>query len=312
MNNIALFATSAFIWGSTWLMITFQLGVVAPLVSVVYRFSLAALILFGYCLLKRRSFKFSRSDHFWIFLQGILLFGFNYWLTYIGITKITSALAAILSTSIVYFNVVFARIFLRDKIKSEVLIGASIGVIGIVMIFLPELGLESNSTDSGWQSIFQSEAWAGIVIVLVGSIFASLGNIASAKTQRRKIPVLQANALGMGYASLLLGAIALISGFNFDFEWSYGYVGSLIYLALFGSVIAFGAFLTLLGRIGPDKAGYISLVYPVIALGFSTLFEDYQWTYDGVFGLLIILVGNFIAMGKYKQLPFYKKSEASA
>lgn len=312
MNNIALFLTSAFIWGSTWLMITFQLGLVAPLVSVVYRFLLASLILFAYCLWRRRPFRFSRSDHFWILVQGLMLFGFNYWLTYLGITKITSALAAILSTSIVYFNVVFARIFLGDKIKPEVVVGASIGVIGIVLIFLPEVQLGETGAQAGesidWTVFFKSDAWAGIVMVLTGSVFASLGNIASAKTQRRKIPVLQANALGMGYASVLLAAVAAVSGLNFEFDWSFSYVGSLIYLALFGSVIAFGAFLTLLGKIGPDKAGYISLVYPVIAMVFSTFFEDYQWTTAGIFGLFIILIGNYIAMGKYKQLPFFNKT----
>ena len=310
MNNIALFLTSAFIWGSTWLMITFQLGVVAPLVSVVYRFFLASLILFAYCMWRRRPFNFSRSDHFWILIQGLMLFGFNYWLTYLGITKITSALAAILSTSIVYFNVVFARIFLGDKIKPEVVVGASIGVIGIILIFLPEVQFNDAKAiadgDIDWAELLASDAWAGIVMVLTGSVFASLGNIASAKTQRRKIPVLQANALGMGYASLLLAGVAAVSGLTFEFEWSLSYFGSLVYLALFGSVIAFGAFLTLLGKIGPDKAGYISLVYPVIAMIFSTFFEDYQWTTAGVFGLLIILVGNYIAMGKYRQLPFFK------
>jgi len=297
MNNLALFLTSALIWGSTWLMITFQLGVVAPLVSVVYRFSLASMILFAYCLIRGRKFNFSKSDHVYILIQGLLLFGFNYWLTYMGITKINSALAAVLSTSIVYFNVVFARIFLRDPIKTEVLAGATIGVAGIALIFMPEIKLGENSNDT----------WAGIWLLLGGSVFASLGNIVSAKTQRRKIPVLQANALGMGYASILLALIVLISGLSFDFEMTFAYFGSLVYLALFGSVIAFGAFLTVLGRIGPDKAGYITLVYPVIAIIISTFFEGYQWTAFSIFGLIIILLGNFIAMGKYKQFTIFQK-----
>ena len=282
-------------------MITFQLGVVAPLVSVVYRFTLASIILFGFCLLKSKRFKFSKYDHFLILVQGLLLFGFNYWLTYIGITKITSALAAILSTSIVYFNVIFARIFLGDRIKPEVLAGATIGVIGIALIFLPEIKLEDMDSASS------SEIWSGIWFVLAASVFASLGNIVSAKTQRRKIPVIQANALGMGYAGILLTIIAVASGLSFDFELTYSYIGSLVYLALFGSVIAFGAFLTLLGRIGPDKAGYISLVYPVIAIVISTFFEDYRWTVSGGLGFLIILVGNFIAMGKYKQFSIFNR-----
>jgi drug/metabolite transporter (DMT)-like permease len=301
MNNLALFLISALIWGSTWLMITFQLGVVAPLVSVVYRFTLASLILFGFCLLKSKRFNFSRYDHFLILVQGLLLFGFNYWLTYIGITKITSALAAILSTSIVYFNVIFSRIFLGDRIKPEVLAGATIGVIGIALIFMPEINMDD------LDSAASSKTWSGIWFVLAASVFASLGNIVSAKTQRRKIPVIQANALGMGYAGILLTSIAFISGLNFDFEFTYSYIGSLVYLALFGSVIAFGAFLTVLGRIGPDKAGYISLVYPVIAIVISTIFEDYHWTLSGGIGFFIILVGNFIAMGKYKQFIFFAR-----
>lgn len=301
MNNLALFLISALIWGSTWLMITFQLGVVAPLVSVVYRFSLASIILFGFCLLKRKQFNFSRYDHLLILVQGLLLFGFNYWLTYIGITKITSALAAILSTSIVYFNVIFSRIFLGDRIKPEVLAGATIGVIGIALIFIPEIKLKDMDKASS------SEIWSGIWLVLTASLFASLGNIVSAKTQRRNIPVIQANALGMGYAGILLAIIAFASGLNFDFEFTYSYIGSLVYLALFGSVIAFGAFLTVLGRIGPDKAGYISLIYPVIAIIISTFFEDYRWTISGGVGFIIILVGNFIAMGKYKRFARFKR-----
>ena len=139
MNNFTLFITSALIWGSTWIVITFQLGEVAPLVSVVYRFALASLILLVFAYITKKKFEFTSFEHFLIFIQGILLFGLNYWLTYLGITKINSSLAAILSTSILYFNVIFARIFLKDAIKKEVLVGGAIGVIGILMIFLPAI-----------------------------------------------------------------------------------------------------------------------------------------------------------------------------
>lgn len=301
MNNISLFLGSAIIWGSTWIMITFQLGVVEPMVSVLYRFTLASLFLFSFCLFRKRSFHFSSSEHLLIFLQGLLLFGINYWMTYLGITKINSALAAILSTSIVYFNVIFARVFLGDKIRTEVLVGATIGVLGIILIFMPEINISGN----------MDETWKGIFLILAGSIFASLGNIVSAKTQRKSIPVMQANALGMGYASAFLALLALANGYQFTFEWTYSYISSLVYLALFGSVIAFGAFLTLVGRIGPDKAGYVTLVYPVIAMFISTFFEDYQWTIIGIFGLLIILIGNFVAMGKYRHLPLYQRWKAN-
>ncbi len=296
MNNLSLFISAAVIWGSTWLMITFQLGEVAPLVSVIYRFLIASLILFIFCLITQRKFNFSYLDHLFILLQGLLLFGFNYWLTYLAITKINSALAAILSTSIVYFNVIFARFFLKDKIRTEVIAGASIGIIGVILIFLPELKFTDN----------QTETWDGIWLLIFGSIFASLGNIVSAKTQRRKIPVVQANALGMSYAAILLAIIATIDGASFNFEFTFSYIASLFYLALFGSVLAFGAFLTLIGKIGPDKAGYVTLVYPVIAMFLSTFFEHFNWTTETGIGLIAILAGNYIAMGKYRNTGIYK------
>ena len=153
-----------------------------------------------------------------------------------------------------------------------------------------------------------SGTWAGIKLALIASVFASLGNIISAQTQRRKIPVVQANALGMMYSVALLVMVALVNGSQFRFETSFSYVGSLLYLALFGTVFAFGAFLTLLGRIGPDKAGYISLIYPIIALLFSTIFEDYQWSLTAGFGVVVILLGNFIAMGKHRTIGRIFKS----
>ncbi len=283
-------------------MITFQLGKVAPIVSVAYRFGLASLILLVFCFFTKRKFNYKKSDQLLILMQGLLLFGFNYWFTYLAIENITSALAAILSTSIVYFNVVFSRIFLGDPIKKEVLFGATLGVVGIILIFMPEIQLNEGQSEQAIQ-----DTWKGISLLLIGSLFASLGNIVSAKAQRRKIPVIQTNALSMGYAAMLIALIAFITGAEFNFDTSFSYIGSLVYLALFGSVLAFGAFLTLLGRIGPDKAGYVTLVFPVIAMVLSTFFESYHWTSEGIIGLLLILLGNLIAMGKLNKLPLVNK-----
>ena len=220
-------------------------------------------------------------------------------MTDLGITKINSSLAAILSTSILYFNVAFARLILKDAIKNEVLVGGAIGVFGILMIFLPKIILDQ---ETGVPNDNQSDMLSGILLVLLASIFASLGNIVSTKTQRLKIPIIQANALGMGYASIMLAIIAMVLDLGFSFEFTTKYIASLIYLSVFGSILAFGAFLTLLGRIGPDKAGYISLVYPVIALVFSSLFENYQWDLLGILGVIVILIGNAVAMGKLRTI----------
>ena len=79
MNSpIALFAIATLIWGSTWLAITFQLGVVEPEVSVVYRFALAAVILFVWCAVRGQRLRFQPRTHAWLALQGSTLFGLNY------------------------------------------------------------------------------------------------------------------------------------------------------------------------------------------------------------------------------------------
>jgi len=291
VHNGVLFLISVLIWGSTWLAITFQMGKVERLLSVAYRFALASLILFVWCLFRGRSLRFGYRQHAWMAAQGILLYGVSYWLTYLGVAQMTSALAAVLSTSIVYFNVLLAHWFLGDPIRKTVLVGAAAGVTGKLMIFWPELR-ETEKTPVA----------SAIFFVLLASFLASAGNVMSAKTQRLKLPVLQANAFGMGYAALLLLGIGLLLGYPLTFDWRPSYLFSLLYLALFGSVIAFGAFLTLLGRIGPDKAGYATFVYPVVALILSSLFEDYRWTLSGAAGLIMILLGNVIAMEKYPQM----------
>ena len=110
--------------------------------------------------------------------------------------------------------------------------------------------------------------------------------------------MVQTNAWGMAYGSLIMFAFALLGGATFDYEATWSYSLSLIYLSLFGSVLAFGCYLTLVGRIGADKAAYAAVLFPVIALGLSTLFEDYQWTLRAVFGFALVLLGNYIVLTK--------------
>jgi drug/metabolite transporter (DMT)-like permease len=289
MHSIFLYVLAVLIWGSTWLVITFQLGVVDPSVSVTYRFALAALLLICYCLLKRLNLVFKARDHLFMAGQGLLLFGISYWFTYQAELYLTSALAAVISTSIIYFNVFFGRIWLKTPVVKSVLAGALIGSLGILLIFYPELDISA-----------RAELWLGIGLMFASSILASFGSLLSAYNQRHQLPVVQTNAWGMFYASIFMGLFALISGKTFSFDFSFAYISSLLYLALFGSVIAFGAYLTLLGKIGADKAGYVVLVYPVVALLLSTIFEGYQWSTQAIIGLLLILAGNYIAMKKPK------------
>jgi len=127
---------------------------------------------------------------------------------------------------------------------------------------------------------------------------ASLGNIISARHQQKHLPVIQTNAYGMAYGAGIMGVISIASGKTFSFEMSLSYVGSLFYLSIFGTVIAFGCYLKLIGKIGADRAAYATMLFPIIALGISTVFEEYQWALHNIIGMAVVLLGNWIVLNK--------------
>lgn len=286
MNNTLLYITTVLIWGSTWLAITFQLGTVPAELSVAYRFALASLILFIYSLIRRLPLRFSWRDHRFFALQGLLLFSLNYILIYVAEIYLASGLVAIIFSIIVIFNVIFGTIFLRNPIRIRVVVGGIIGLIGLTLMFWPELSTLNLSNQRA----------TGLILAICGTLSASMGNIVSARNQRHDLPVVQTNAFGMAYGAFVMLLLAILKGSSLTFDFSAEYVLSLLYLSLFGSVIAFGTYLTLLGKIGPDRAAYVTVTFPIIALLLSTLFEDLVWTLPQIYGVLVVIIGNVIVL----------------
>lgn len=286
MGNTLFYLATVLIWGSTWLAITFQLGVVDPQVSVAYRFVLAAVLLLAWCAMRGLPLVFDRRAHRFILLQGLLLFGFNYWLIYLSTQYLTSGLIAVLFSSVIVMNIVNGRLWLGSPVQSHVAVGAGIGLIGIALVFWPELA----------GAALDHDALVGIAFALFGTYSASLGNIVSARNQRNGLPVVQTNALGMAYGGLAMLVLAGLMGKSYLFEFSLPYIGSLVYLAVFGSIVAFGCYLTLVGRIGADKAAYAMLLFPVVALQLSVWFEGYHWSTQSLAGVVLVLAGNGIVL----------------
>jgi drug/metabolite transporter (DMT)-like permease len=282
MSSLGLYLISVLIWGSTWLAITFQFGTVPPAVSVAYRFALAGLILFAWARLKGLRLTFSRSDHLWMALQGLLLFGINYMCVYYAETEITSGLVAVAFSLLVVMNIIGVRIFFGTPLKPATVLGATLGIGGVVLVFLPEIG-----RDAG-----RGNPTLGVAFALVGALTASLGNIVAYRNHGRGLPVVQMNTFGMLYGALFVGLFALVTRQPYLFDWSPRYLLSLVYLAVFGSILAFGAFLALLGRIGADRAGYVTVAIPIVALLLSGLFEGLRWRMSLGFGILLCLAGN--------------------
>ncbi len=288
MEHIALYTITVLIWGSTWLGITYQLGDVHPVLSVAYRFALASLLLFIFCRWRGLTLRFSGRQHLFIAAQGAFLFSLNYLSVYLAEQYLTSGLVAVVFSTLVFMNILVGALLLGDRIRPKVILGAAIGLTGIGLVFLPEL----NAFDFG------DNGFLGLVLALAGTLSASVGNITSARNQRHGLPVFQTNAYGMGYGALLMLLVALIGGLPLRFEPTLAYIGSLIYLSLFGSVVAFGAYLTLLGRIGADRAAYVSLLFPLVALALSTVVEGYRWSGVALVGVALVLAGNYLALSR--------------
>lgn len=288
MKQIGLYLVTVFIWGSTWIAIKFQLGHVDPMVSVIYRFGLASAVLFVFCKALRLSLTFSLGEHLFMALLGGCLFSINYWLIYEAEVYLTSGITAVVFSSLVFFNIANNALFRGVAVNRKTLIGALVGIFGIFLIYMREISSFSLA-DQGVK---------GLILSLSSVMLGSLGNITSARNTQAQIPVIQANAFGMAYGTLFLVAVALCMGKTFDFSFSLPYIGSLVFLSLFGSIVAFGAYLTLTGTMGADRASYAITVVPVVALIISTFAEGYVWTIPAMAGLGFVLAGNIIVLAE--------------
>ena len=285
-SDVFLFFLASFIWGTTWLAIKFQLGVVAPEVSVAWRFALASLLLVAWCLLRGIPLRFPARDHARLALLGLLLFGLNYVLVYRAEQHLPSGLVAVIFSFLVFWNLIGARLFFGTPAPPAVALGAVLGVAGVALLFWPEV----TSLHSGTVQL------RGLLLALVATLFASAGNLYSQRLFSTGLAVAPSIAIAMGYASLSVMAWCVVTDVPFTFDAKPGYVLSLAYLALFGSVVAFMAFLTLMKRIGAGRSGYTAAVIPLIAMLASTAFEGYRWSAAPVAGMLLVLGGTVLVL----------------
>jgi len=285
---LLLYAAVVLIWGSTWAAIPYQLGSVPVELSIGYRFAIAAASLYLYAWASRRGLRLPTAALPFVLLQGALLFSLNYILVYYATARLTSGLVAVLFSSIVICNALFERVFFHAPRDGRVLLAALLGIVGMAMIFWPEVSSLS----------LRDNALTGVLLALASVVLASLGNMVALVNTRRNLPVVAVNAHSMLFAAALVLTLSLLFGIEPKFSAEPGYVMSLAYLAVFGSAIAFGCYLALIGRIGAARASYSSVLFPVIALLLSTLFEGYRWTPVAAIGMMLTLVGNWLVLNR--------------
>jgi drug/metabolite transporter (DMT)-like permease len=284
--DLGLYAGTVLIWSTTWLALKFQLGTVDPQVSIVWRFLIAAPLLFVICRIAGAPILFPLAMHLRFATLGVFLYSTNFILFYNAGHFVVSGLLSVIFSLASLTNIVLAMLFLGEPLRMRVALGAALGLCGVGLMFWPEI--EGGSLGRG--------PMIGLVLGVLGCLSFSTGNMLTARLQREGVPVLSATAWGVAYGVVVNTVVALLAGSAFIIEPSARYLLSLLWLAIPGSVMAFWMYLALLGRIGPDRAAYTTVLSPVLALLLSTLVEDYGWSALAFAGLVLVAGGNVLVL----------------
>ena len=279
--DYAALAVCSLIWGTTWFAITKQLGAVPPAVSVVYRFALAAALFFGLCLVQRRSLRLTAAQHRVVFLQGLFTFAVDYLFVYLAEGRVPSAVVAVGFASLALVNLILFRVALGQAASRGAWAGALLGVVGVLVLSYGELGAGAGAA-------------VGLGFVAIAVLGAAIGNLFAFKAQLRGVEVAPGTAWAMAYGAAILAVYALVTGAPWRFEATPAYVGSLVYLSVFGSVVAFFLYFSLARRRGYALAAYVSALTPGIAMLVSALFEGARWGWSALAGLALVLGGQVL------------------
>ncbi|CAG4908957.1 DMT family transporter [Paraburkholderia gardini] len=290
--NPLLYAVTVLIWGTTWIAIKWQLGVTPPPVSIALRFWLATLVLFAILRVMRRPMWPPRAAWRFLAAQGLALFCVNFLCFYYAEQVVPSGLVAVVFSTAPLLNSINGRLFMGRTLQPTAIVGALLGLAGIACLFEQQMALHAGDV----------VMWRGLGIAFLGTMCFSAGNLLSSRMQGMGLHPLVTNSWAMliGASVLTLGSLA--AGLPFALEAGPRYLGALAYLAIPGSVIGFTAYLTLVGRIGPERAAYCTVLFPIVALALSTVFEGYRWSVLAVVGLVLVVAGNLVAFDMTRRL----------
>jgi drug/metabolite transporter (DMT)-like permease len=284
--DYALYAISVLVWGFSWIALHYQVGTVAPYVSVIWRFATAAPLMLLLAAWRGERLVFRFADHRYLLGLGAAIFSTNFVLFYYAGAHVASGLLSIVFSLASIGNVALGSLIFGTRVERRVLVGGVFGVAGVALMFYPELG--------GLR--LDTAALIGLALSLAGTVCFCIGNMLSLAAQRKGLPIFATIGWSMAYGATLMALFSLARGDRFMLEWSATYLGGLLYLSVIGSVIAFSVYFTLLGRIGAARAGYTTVMYPVIALIVSTFAEGYRWSLLSVLGLAAVLAGNLLVL----------------
>jgi drug/metabolite transporter (DMT)-like permease len=284
--DLTLYGLVLFAWGTSWIGMRMQVGVVPPETSVFWRYVIAASAMMGIAALRRERLTYAFADHLRFAAMGVFMFSTNFMLFYHGALVIPSGLLAVVFSAASIINLGLGLVLFGQRLTTRLAAGALLGFGGILLLFAPQI----------MGATFDHAALVGLIMCIVATFSFCTGNQISASSQKRGVAVIPATAWGMAYGAIWAALVTLVLGNSFAIDWSLPYLGSLLFLALSASVLAFYAYLTLLGRIGAGRASYATVMFPVIALAISTMFEGYVWTWPAILGATLALAGNWLVL----------------
>ena len=276
------------IWGTTWLAITYQLGSVAPEVSVSHRFLLAALAIAGWCRLRGLSLAFKPAEHAALALLGVAMYAVSYVFVYHAELHLASGLVAIGYSASPLLATLGMRVFFGHPVTARMALGSVFGILGITLVYFPEFAHLAQNRNIALGALF-----TGLAVVISTS-----GGLLAQRNHQRGLHGWPTMAWSMGYGGLASLAIALALGRSYTIDLGAPYLLSLLYLSLLGTAITFAGWLTLVGRIGAARASYVGVMAPVVALFVSTLFEGFEWHALTVAGVAISIAGNVLVLSQ--------------
>lgn len=275
------YGLTVLIWGLTWTAIRLQVEAAPVDLSVFYRFVMAAGVALVVLVLTRRLQRLSLRQHGWLVLQGLTLYSVNFLLIYRAAESMTSGLLAVVFSLAALFNAFNGWLWLRARPTPRLYPAVALGVSGVALLFWHDLEL-GNATG------------ASILFALGGTFWFSMGNLVSVRVRQAGVPLLLANAWAMVYGALILGAWCLFQGVTWVWPTSSTFWGATVFLAVPGSIIAFYCYITVIQTLGADRAGYATVLFPVVALSVSTWLEGFEWTAPAVAGAAMAILGNYV------------------
>lgn len=280
------FLLVALIWGSTWYVITGQIGDVPASWSITYRFALATPAMFVVALAMGRSLKIGKAGHLLAVFIGLTQFCLNFNFVYRAELHLTSGVVAVMFGLLMVPNVLFGRLILKQPVTARFLAGSGVAIAGIAMLLLHEARLSPLGGNVG----------LGILLAIGGILAASIANVVQANETGRALPMVSLLAWSMLYGTIIDFGLAWITAGPPVFPDRWEYWAGAAWLGLAGSVVTFPLYYTIVRKIGAGRAAYNAVMVIIVAMVISTLIEGYQWSWLSAGGGVLALSGMVLAL----------------